>query len=218
MEYQMTDSQKLKNYYSTIYESVEYNDYIMAEKRKTQQMKNASKLGNVVDFLIKMLVASIYLSIFFVFKYHYIYFPIVIFISVFFLIISVRSYRREEKSFNLLSQVFNEKQQLFTDLINRTEKPAMPEDKLNPDFIKTIIAVFDSGRADTFKEALQIHEQDCQHRELVAYQNSLIAAANAARNAADEANARAAKAKKEADYQRREAEYWRQEEWYRRNR
>lgn len=214
MEYQMSDSQILKNYYSTIYESTEYKDYVMAEKRCSHQNDRVSKLYNTVEFLGMLLVASIYSSIFFVIKYNYKLFPLVIPFAFFLYIVNSGTYKKENKISEKSYEALREKEQLFKNLVERTEKPRMPEDKLTPEFIKTIIAVFDSGRADTFKEALQIHEQDCQFQKLKAQQDSLIYAANNARMEAEKAQKAAAQAKKAAENQRRETEYRRQEAEY----
>ena len=214
MDYQMSDSQILKNYYSIIYESTEYKDYILEEKRCSHQSDNLLKLMNTVDFLGMLLVASIYSSIFFVIKYNYKLFPLVIPFALFIYIVNSVSLKKEKKISDRTRESLREKEQLFNNLVSRTEKPRFPEDKLTPEFIKTIIAVFDSGRADTFKEALQIHEQDCQFQKLKAQQDSLIYAANNARMEAEKAQKAAAQAKKAAENQRRETEYRRQEAEY----
>lgn len=93
-------------------------------------------------------------------------------------------------------------QNIATELYKNTDRP---------NIIRELISVFESKRAETFKEALIIYEQDCQHRELVRQQNALIAAANRAQQEATEAKKAAAQAKADADYARREANYhyWR---------
>ena len=102
-------------------------------------------------------------------------------------------------------------QNIATELYKNTDRPNIPEQKIEPNIIRELISVFESKRAETFKEALIIYEQDCQHRELVRQQNALIAAANRAQQEATEAIKAAAQAKADADYARREANYhyWR---------
>ena len=102
-------------------------------------------------------------------------------------------------------------QNIATELYKNTDRPNIPEQKIEPNIIRELISVFESKRADTLKEALVIYEQDCQHRELVRQQNALIAAANNAQRESEAAKKAAAQAKADADYARREADYhfWR---------
>jgi hypothetical protein len=218
MENEMKDSEKLKNYYNTVYNSKEYKQYLEADARAKASLSGTMNAYGALQSSVLFFTFSIFFSIFLALKFAIYYGPILIIIAIVFMVVESKKDKKNSKQSNLLYTERAEKEKLFKSLLASTEKPNLPDEKLTPECIDELIKVFDSGRADTFKEALIIYEQDCQHRELVGYQNSLRQAAYNAQMQAENAKKEAEAARREADYQRREADYWREEERYWNNR
>lgn len=230
----MTDELILKNYYDTIFNSKEYTEKVTLAKliEDTKKQVKSNKIKRII-FYIMLIIAIVYFignipSIFFLGKY----FTEVDFTSLIIIMTSVspiffcfiliilfsilgkkanRKYKEMSIRLNEYQDSYDKVDFAFTELYKNTDRPNIPEQKIEPNIIRELISVFESKRAETFKEALIIYEQDCQHRELVRQQNALIAAANSAQREAEAAKKEAAQAKADADYARREANYhyWR---------
>ena len=230
----MTDELILKNYYDTIFNSKEYTEKVTLAKliEDTKEQVKSNKIKRII-FYIMLIIAIVYFignipSIFFLVKHFTevnltsliilmtsaipIFFCFILIIL--FSILGKKANRKYKEMSTKLKEYQDSYDKVdfdFTELYKNTERPNIPEQKIEPNIIRELISVFESKRAETFKEALIIYEQDCQHRELVRQQNALIAAANSAQREAEAAKKKSAQAKADADYARREANYhyWR---------
>lgn len=230
----MTDELILKNYYDTVFNSKEYTEKVSLEKliENAKKQVKSNKIKRIIFSIILIIAIVCFIgnipSIFFLGKY----FTEVDFTSLIIIMTSVipiffcfiliilfsilgkkanRKYKEMSIRLKEYQDSYDKVDFAFTELYKNTDRPNIPEQKIEPNIIRELISVFESKRAETFKEALIIYEQDCQHRELVRQQNALIAAANSAQREAEAAKKEAAQAKADADYARREANYhyWR---------
>lgn len=213
-----TDEEILTEYYNTVYCSESYK--IMTNTNKTYNLysKLAASSEKSLPGNLLFLLFSIYFSMMLVLKTGIVFFPLLIAIPIYLLYKTKKSYEYHLKEGDNSRQHNEKYTSEFIKLKNETPVPPLPKDKLNEEAIKKLLDIFASKRADTFKEALNIYEQDIQYQKLLAEQQAARAAAINAVNEANRARREAEAAKKEAEYQRREAEYWRAEEEYYRNR
>ena len=92
--------------------------------------------------------------------------------------------------------------------LKNVDKPNLPINILeSPQLIKNLLLVFESKRAETFKEALIIYEQDRQHEELMRRQRQLESMVYSAQAAAEKARKEAQDARNEAQRARIDADY-----------
>lgn len=226
----MSDELILKNYYNTIFNSKEYTKKITLEKliEDTKKQVKSNKIKRTIFYIILIMAIISFIrnipTIFYLGEYFiegdFISLIILItsIIPIFFCFILIilfsilgkkanRKYKEMSIRLKEYQDSYDKVAFTFTELYKNAEKPNIPEQKLESSIIRELIAVFESKRADTFKEALIIYEQDCQHRELVRQQNALIATASSAQQEAKAAKKAALQAKADAEYARREANY-----------
>ena len=199
-----TDEQILREYNDCVYNSEIYKRYNSARNVYPYCIVT----GKLLKFSKLLLLATTFYAVFAFFNNAEFKPFIYIVASIVLVIISKKKYVKDTATMHSVEKEIYEYGIAFDELKKQIPVPPIPSSLDNPQGIQEILAVFESKRADTFKEALIIYEQDCQHRELVRRQNALISAANAAQREAEEAKKAADKAKREADYARREADYY----------
>lgn len=214
----MTDEQILTDYYNTVYGSEAYKKMSSADYLCKMQSKLLPSAEKSIKNRLVFLLFVIYLSIVIVLITGIFFAPLIIIVPVIMLCKSIKSYKFYMNQIEISRKQYDISSSEVIKIKSETPKPPLPQDKLNEASIKTLLEIFASKRADTFKEAFIIYEQDRQYEKLVAEQRAARQAAIDAQNEALRARNEAAAAKREAEYQRREAEYWREEEYYSRNR
>lgn len=218
MENKISDYQILKDYYKKIYGSNEnwYSNRCQNETIRLSRVVRES--DSILKFFTCMFVASIYYLLFMILNgARTYYFGIIALLFSLFLLFFIRANQKEsERKYKDAMNKDLQWKESYKMLIANTQKPPIPEDKLRPEHIKGLLAVFESGRASTFKEALIIYEQDRQHSELIAQQNATSYQAYQTQQQSEQAKEDAEWARREADYARREAEYYQdQADYYR---
>lgn len=205
----MTDEQILQNYYSTVYESKEYKNYISAKKTISSSSMSINQSTSSVSFFNLLLIFSIYLSILLLLKFCFVFAPLIIIFPLIKMISENKFLKSSDVYYKNSINYYQNCYEKFNTLYNNTPFPPIPKDKLDPTSIKELLDVFASKRAETLKEALIIYEQDLQHRELVNKQRAMQQQIYSAQMAAAQAQKEAENAKQEAEYLRREEDYYR---------
>ncbi|MBR4179142.1 MAG: hypothetical protein IKR45_00430 [Treponema sp.] len=209
MEQNLSDEQILRDYYKKIYECELLKQVNEKDEIHSRISEESMSNHKMYVFFCMLFVASIYVSIFFIMRYAILPIAALIPASLFLLIYQKSEYKQiSEKSSKTYDDYFNCLTE-YKEYVRKTPKPPIPDDKLNQTSIKEILDVFASKRADTFKEALIIYEQDLQHRELVNKQRAMQQQIYSAQMAAAQAQKEAENAKQEAEYLRREEDYYR---------
>ncbi|MBP3450881.1 MAG: hypothetical protein J6K22_10520 [Spirochaetaceae bacterium] len=210
----MTDEEILREYYNNVYNSEMYKRYKSTEWGLIFFTNNKASSEKFVKFSKLLLLATIYYFIFRIadvieFRVGNLIPIAYILISVLVLLISKKKLKKAEQDLETAIYHYQNSKSEFAQFKNEISVPPIPATMDCTEGIQELLAVFQSKRADTFKEALIIYEQDCQHRELVRRQNALISAANNAQREAEEAKKVAEQAKRDADFARWDAEYHR---------
>ena len=206
----MTDEEILREYNTIIYNSDTYKAYTSSDWALNFFLKDVVSTEKKIKFFKLLLLASVYYFIYMFFSKANLIPFFFILIPAIFLPISKKNLVKSNKKLESITNDYYENKKRFEKLKQETPVPPIPSSMDNPQGVQELLAIFDSKRADTFKECLIIYQQDCQYKELMRRQNALISAANAAQREAEEAKKAAAKAQREADYARREADfhYW----------
>ena len=205
----MTDEEILREYNDIVYNSETYKSYKSYEGRLKNCNNDVESAEKFVKFSKLLLLATIYFFSYSFFSESSLEPIIFVLIAAIFIFVSKKKLIKEEQCLDSVTKYFFDSRSNFNKLKEETPVPPIPQTMDNPGRIQELLAVFQSKRADTFKEALIIYEQDCQHRELVRRQNALIAAANNAQREVEEAKKVAEQAKRDADFARWDAEYHR---------
>lgn len=206
----MTDEEILRNYFNTVYNSELYKRLESCGRVEEIMRSSVTSDFKWIKFTSLTLLSSIFYAayrFFYDFEEPSIVNLIIILLALIFFIISKRNYKKDTDSRVRLTNEYYDLSKEYEDFKKNIDVPPIPSIMDNPQGIQELLAVFESKRADTFKECLIIYEQDCQHRELVRRQNALISAANAARQEAEAAKKASEQAKRDADYARRDADY-----------
>ena len=123
-------------------------------------------------------------------------------------IVAIKKQYKRKKKLEDIKKSFYDASNAFNELFQNVDKPNLPTNILeSPQLIKNLLLVFESKRADTFKEALIIYEQDRQHEELMRRQRQLEAMVYSAQATAEKAKKEAQEAKNEAQRARIDADY-----------
>lgn len=124
------------------------------------------------------------------------------------IIVAFRKQYKRKKELKDIKKAFYDASNDFHELFQNVDKPNLPTNILeNPQLIKKLLLVFESKRAETFKEALIIYEQDRQHEELMRRQRQLESMVYSAQAAAEKAKKEAQEARNEAQRARIDADY-----------
>ena len=124
------------------------------------------------------------------------------------IIVAIKKQYKRKKELEDIKKSFYDASNAFNELFQNVDKPNLPINILeSPQLIKKLLLVFESKRADTFKEALIIYEQDRQHEELMRRQRQLEAMVYSAQATAQKAKKEAQEAKNEAHRARIDADY-----------
>jgi hypothetical protein len=124
------------------------------------------------------------------------------------IIVAIKKQYKRKKELEDIKKSFYDASNDFHELFQNVDKPNLPTNILeSPQLIKNLLLVFESKRAETFKEALIIYEQDRQHEELMRRQRQLEAMVYSAQAAAQKAKKEAQEAKNEAQRARIDADY-----------
>lgn len=124
------------------------------------------------------------------------------------IIVAIKKQYKRKKELEDIKKSFYDASNAFNELFQNVDKPNLPINILeSPQLIKKLLLVFESKRADTFKEALIIYEQDRQHEELMRRQRQLEAMVYSAQATAQKAKKEAQEAKNEAQRARIDADY-----------
>ena len=123
-------------------------------------------------------------------------------------IVAIKKQYKRKKELEDIKKSFYDASNAFNELFQNVDKPNLPTNILeSPQLIKNLLLVFESKRAETFKEALIIYEQDRQHEELMRRQRQLEAMVYSAQATAQKAKKEAQEAKNEAYRARIDADY-----------
>ena len=208
----MTDEEILKNYFNTLYNSELYRKREACGGLTGVMRSSVDSDAKWIKFTSLTLLSSIFYAVysfFYDFEKPSIINLIIILLALIIYIISKNNNKKHTADWIRLSNDYYYLSKEYDDFKKNIVVPPIPATMDNPQAIQELLAVFQSKRADTFKEALIIYEQDCQHRELVRRQKVLIAAANNAQREVEEAKKAAEQAKRDADFARWDAEYHR---------
>lgn len=202
----MTDEELLISYYKTVYDTEPYSGYKFYTTCYNLCESSHKTRKNFLKFATVLLIISVCI---FLYKFSSANYKVLVFalISAVIFLIAKVSVILSNKEFEKAKADKREYYYKFNDLKERTPVPPIPSYLDNEQGVLALIKVFQSKRADTFKEALVIYEQDCQYRNLIARQNAMQAAIRNAQIEAEEAKKAAEQAKRDADYARMEADY-----------
>lgn len=212
------DEEELRSYYEAVYCSSLYSKMVSDDNSLSRSINSQSKVREKQKVWYVLLIFFIYLSINVSFKFEFPLIGVIILLPILVLLIGNKKLKKIRKERTMASSASSQATSEWNELKKKYKYPDIPKQYDNKNALKSLIEIFESGRAKTYQQAFIILEQDRQYQELLGRQRALQAAAANAQMEAEKAKRQAAQAQKEADYQRREAEYWRREEEYYRNR
>ena len=163
--------QLLKDFYVKVFETESYKNYVKSYNFTNKIAKNLENSKSAAMFFCLSILASIYLSLICFFRGEYRFFALLP-LSIILLIIT----KIFEKIYIKKLEAAYEPEAMYRkeveDIMSQTEVPQLPDDKFTPEHFNNLISIFESGRAETFKEALIIYEQDAQAKKLLAEQQA----------------------------------------------
>ena len=162
------DFLELQEYYDAIYNS---DIYIEMKKKESvcNRMKGIYESKQEAKGTVLFLLASIYLVIFscIIFAYYICFLELLL--PPVFIIFNKIGIKKSKKKFEEAKEIWYEAVENYKKYKEKLPipKPPIPEEMLQKEKMEILLKVFKSGRADSYKEALTIAEQDRQYQELL---------------------------------------------------